>query len=104
LFPKIFGASVGSKKASVFAGPNSNGYIASSKATRSKRTNGGDDGEGKAGDSVIMKSIHFKVHVEGDDESTNDLLAGVQKVGRSSPSGLSEGRSDKAPSSSGTGC
>lgn len=39
------------------------------------------DEAGIAGD-VILKSIQFKVQVEGenDHESTNDLLAGMQKT------------------------
>jgi hypothetical protein len=101
LFPTVFGSSYGTKKASVFSGPNTGGYMASSKASRGRRINDGDDGVGRAGDSVIMKTMQFKVHVEGDDESTNDLLAGVQKVGTSSPSGMGS-HAGRAPSTSGT--
>ena len=79
LFPSIFSAQPNSQKTSIFSGPGSNGYSVSSKATKGKggkkeleyREEGSEES-----DTVIMKSIYFKVHTEGDVESTNDLLAG----------------------------
>ncbi|RPA73314.1 hypothetical protein BJ508DRAFT_53529 [Ascobolus immersus RN42] len=99
LYPNVFGAQYASKKNSVFTGA-SGGYNATSKAMRSKQGGTVERGDVE-GEQVIMKSIQFKVHVEGDEErgSTNDLLAGVQNPGKSDPRGLEKGSSrNSAPS------
>lgn len=76
LFPRVFGPMYGSKKTVIFAGGQNN-YQASSSAIKREQVRRPED---VAGNDVILKSIQFKVHVEGDDESTNDLLAGVRRV------------------------